>query len=73
MKNSLIHRMSKTLALIFLMVAGLTGCSDSTSDNPSTDMPSPATDREMMQIGWSSVDITTDAPVYLSGQRYSRI
>jgi hypothetical protein len=73
MKNSLIHRMSKTLALVFLMVAGLAGCSDSTSDNPSTDMPSPATDREMMQIGWSSVDITPDAPVYLSGQRYSRI
>ncbi|MEQ8955401.1 MAG: hypothetical protein RL120_14815, partial [Gammaproteobacteria bacterium] len=26
-----------------------------------------------MKVGWSSADITPDAPIYLSGQRYSRI
>ena len=73
MKHSFIYRISKSLILFFLTIAGLAACSDSTSNNSSVNNPSPATDREMMQIGWSSVDITPDAPVYLSGQRYSRI
>ena len=73
MKYSFTHGLSKTFVLVFLMVTGLAACSDSASDNQPSDNPSPPTDRVMMQVGWSSVDITPDAPIYLSGQRYSRI
>lgn len=72
MKNSIIQSLSKACALAFLMVGGLAACSDVTSDVTSDDSAA-AMDREMMQVGWSSADITPDAPIYLSGQRYSRI
>ena len=74
MKATLPGRLAKTIALAFLIVAGLTACSENSSGNTEeTVTNSTSTDKEMMQIGWSSVDITPDAPVYLSGQRYSRI
>ncbi|MEQ9210790.1 MAG: hypothetical protein RLN96_13320, partial [Pseudomonadales bacterium] len=74
MKTTLLSRLAKTIALAFLIVTGLSACSEHSSDNTEeTVTDSTSIDRDMMQIGWSSVDITPDAPVYLSGQRYSRI
>ncbi len=68
MKRSIIHSLAKATSLALLMITVLTACSNVASDNPAT-----ASNQEMMQIGWSSVDITPDAPIYLAGQRYSRI
>ena len=73
MKLKNILGLSKSLTMAFFIATMLAACSETSSDNTEAVTNSTSTDREMMQIGWSSVDITPDAPVYLSGQRYSRI
>lgn len=65
-KNVIFHGLSKAFPLVFLVISGLVISSEAAPAR------SPA-DGEMLQIGWASVDVTPDAPVYLSGQRYSRI
>ncbi len=66
MNNAFSIRRSKVFITVFLtafVIISLTAVAPG----------APPEDNETLQIGWASVDLTPDAPVFITGQRYARI